>query len=79
MYLKTIIQGRLEFGTLKSYEKVTKMFLQRLENYYKSDVFFKYEDIFKDEELSLEIPRHVSQVKHLGRQLGFWVIVLNLQ
>jgi tetratricopeptide (TPR) repeat protein len=62
MYLKTIIQGRLEFGTQKSYEKVTKMFLQRLENYYKSDVFFKYEDIFKDDELSLEIPRHVSQV-----------------
>ena len=62
MYLKTIIQGRLEFGTQKSYEKVTKMFLQRLENYYKTDVFFKYEDIFKDDELSLEIPRHVSQV-----------------
>ncbi|MBK9734888.1 MAG: hypothetical protein IPO92_07950 [Saprospiraceae bacterium] len=62
MYLKTIIQGRLEFGTRKSYDKVTKMFLQRLENYYKTDVFFKYEDIFKDDEMSLEIPRHVSQV-----------------
>ena len=45
MYLKTIIQGRLEFGTEKSYEKVTKMFLQRIENYYKTDVIFKYEDI----------------------------------
>lgn len=62
MYFKTIIQGRLEFGTQKSYEKVTKMFLQRLENYYKNDVFFKYEDIFKDDELSLEIPRYVGQV-----------------
>jgi tetratricopeptide (TPR) repeat protein len=62
MYLKTIIQGRLEFGTEKSYEKVTKMFLQRIENYYKTDVIFKYEDIFKDETLCLEIPRFVAQV-----------------
>lgn len=62
MYLKTIIQGRLEFGTEKSYEKVTKMFLQRLETYYKTDVFFKYEDIFNDETLSLEVPRYVGQV-----------------
>ena len=60
MYFKTIIQGRLEFGTQKSYEKVTKMFLQRLETYYKTDVFFKYEEIFKDDDLSLEIPRYVG-------------------
>lgn len=62
MYFKTIIQGRLEFGTQKSYDKVTKMFLQRLETYYKTDVFFKFEEIFKDDEMSLEIPRFVSQV-----------------
>ncbi|MFZ1750599.1 MAG: tetratricopeptide repeat protein [Saprospiraceae bacterium] len=62
MYFKTIIQGRLEFGTQKSYDKVTKMFLQRLESYYKTDVFFKYEEIFNDEDLSLEIPRYVGQV-----------------
>ncbi len=62
MYLKTIIQGRLEFGTQKSYEKVTKMFQQRLETYYKTDVIFKFEDIFKEEELSMEVPRFVGQV-----------------
>ncbi len=62
VYLKSIIQGRLEFGTLKSYEKVTKMFLQRTETYYKTDVIFKFEDIFNEEELSLEIPRFVGQV-----------------
>ena len=38
------------------------MFLQRLETYYKTDVFFKYEEIFKDDDLSLEIPRYVGQV-----------------
>ncbi|MBK9255074.1 MAG: hypothetical protein IPM42_06260 [Saprospiraceae bacterium] len=62
MYFKTIIQGRLEFGTQKSYDKVTKMFLVRIENYYKTDVIFKFEEIFRDEELSLEIPRYVGQV-----------------
>lgn len=62
MYLKTIIQGRLEFGSEKSYEKVTKMFLQRVETYYKTDVLFKFEDIFKEDELILEIPRYVNQV-----------------
>jgi tetratricopeptide (TPR) repeat protein len=62
MYLKTIIQGRLEFGTEKSYEKVTKMFQQRVETYYKTDVIFKFEDIFKEENLCLEIPRFVGQV-----------------
>lgn len=62
MYYKTIIQGRLEFGTQKSYDSVTKMFMQRLETYYKSDVFLKFEEIFKEEELSLEIPRYVGQV-----------------
>jgi len=62
MFFKTIIQGRLEFGTLKSYEKVTKMFQQRLETYYKTDVIFKFEDIFHEEDLSLEIPRYVGQV-----------------
>lgn len=62
MYFKTIIQGRLEFGTQKSYEKVTRMFQVRIENYYKTDVIFKFEDIFKEEELSLEIPRYVGQV-----------------
>lgn len=62
MYLKTIIQGRLEFGTEKSYEKVTKMFQQRVETYYKTDVIFKFEDIFKDDTFCLEIPRFVGQV-----------------
>ncbi|MFZ1704090.1 MAG: hypothetical protein WAT79_07065 [Saprospiraceae bacterium] len=52
----------MEFGSTKSYEKVTKMFLQRVETYYKTDVLFKFEDIFNEEELTLEIPRYVNQV-----------------
>jgi len=52
----------LEFGTEKSYEKVTKMFLQRVETYYKTDVIFKFEDIFQPDSLCLEVPRFVGQV-----------------
>lgn len=62
MFFKTIIQGRLEFGTQKSYDKVTRMFQVRVENYYKTDVIFKFEDIFREEDFSLEIPRYVGQV-----------------
>jgi tetratricopeptide (TPR) repeat protein len=62
MLYKTIIQGRLEFGNKKSYDTVTKVLLQRIETYYKTDIIFKYEDIFFENELSLEIPRYVHHV-----------------
>lgn len=62
VFYKSIIQGRLDFGTDKSYEKVTKMFQYRVETYYKNSLIFKYEDIFKDEFLTLEIPRFVGNV-----------------
>lgn len=61
MFIKTIIQGRLEFGNEKSYQKVHKMFEYRTETYYKSDVIVKQEDVFDGEILSLEIPRYVGQ------------------
>ena len=62
MLYKTIIQGKLEFGTEKTYDKVLKMFLYRAENYHKNDILFEYEDIFNEEELCLKIPRYVHQV-----------------
>ena len=62
VFYKSIIQGKLDFGSDKSYEKVTKMFQYRVETYYKNSLIFKYEDIFKDEDLSLEIPRFVGNV-----------------
>lgn len=62
MLYKTIIQGKLEFGTEKTYDKVLKMFLYRAENYHKSDILFEPEDIFIKEELALKIPRYVHQV-----------------
>lgn len=62
MYFKCIIQGRLEFGTRNSYDKVIKMYDYRTENYYRDIIIFKAEDIFLEDELALSIPRHVSNV-----------------
>ncbi|MBT8218751.1 MAG: tetratricopeptide repeat protein [Bacteroidia bacterium] len=58
---KTIVEGRLEFGNERAYEQVFKMFLHRLENYYKHDIFLDEEEIFNEDVLALIIPRTVVQ------------------
>lgn len=59
---RVIIQGRLDFGNQKSYDKAKKMYSYRLDNYFKSDALFKEADeIFDDENLTLDIPRFVGQ------------------
>ncbi len=59
---RVIIQGKLDFGNQKSFDKAKKMYEYRLENYFKTDSIFKLsEEIFKEEDLSLEIPRYVGQ------------------
>ncbi|MGB5362085.1 MAG: hypothetical protein WBN17_02145, partial [Aureibaculum sp.] len=62
MFFKAIIQGRLEFGTERSYDKVLKMYESRTESYYKNTLIFKAEEIFIPEEKALVIPRYVAQV-----------------
>jgi len=62
IYFKTIVQGRLEFGTARSYEKVHKMFLTRSETYHKNQVIFTDEEIFDEDKLTMEIPRYVGQI-----------------
>ncbi len=62
MLYKTIIQGNIEFGNEKSFEKALKMFISRSEAYYKSDILFEHEEIFFKKSLSLNIPRFVKQV-----------------
>ncbi len=58
---KIIFSGRLDFANQKSYEKVFKLFQQRFESYYKSEVLIKGEDIFKEESQSVDIPRFITQ------------------
>ncbi len=61
MFYKTIIQGRLDFGTEKSFEKAARMYMYRLENYHKSSAIWKEGEIFDEEKLEMSIPRYVGQ------------------
>ncbi|MFN7118453.1 MAG: tetratricopeptide repeat protein [Saprospiraceae bacterium] len=62
MNYKTIISGRLDFGSAKSYETVLKMYQQRMENFYRTaELIFKAEEIFNEATNSLDIPRMVTQ------------------
>ena len=62
MLFKTIIQGKIEFGTQKAFDMAVKMYVLRAENYFKNDVLFTTDEIFFQEDLSLKIPRLVKQV-----------------
>lgn len=62
MFYKSIIQGRLSFGTQKSYDKVVKMFEYRTETYYKGDVMLQLEEVFHPDDLCLSVPRYVGNV-----------------
>jgi tetratricopeptide (TPR) repeat protein len=61
MTYKTIFKGRLEFGSSKSYDKVLKMYQHRVENYYKSDILLKEEEIFDEASTSLTVPKFIAQ------------------
>jgi tetratricopeptide (TPR) repeat protein len=61
MILKTIVSGSLEFGNQKTYDKVFNMFLHRVENYYKADLFVEFEECFVPEDFMLKIPRTVTE------------------
>lgn len=59
---RVIIQGRLDFGTARSYDQAKKMYDYRLTNYCKTDSLFKESgEIFNDDDLTLNIPRFVGQ------------------
>jgi tetratricopeptide (TPR) repeat protein len=61
IFYKVIIQGRFEFGTEKSFQKVLQLYNQRSETLYKKEILFKIpEEIFKPDELSLNIGRFIG-------------------
>ncbi len=67
--LKIIFKGCLEFGSEKSYKKVHKMYLRRIENYYKNDVLFDEEELFVEAKACVNLPRvviHSSNKKWKG-------------
>ncbi len=59
MQRKSIIQGRLEFASEKSFEQMFKMYEYRIENFYKGEVLFK-DDVFEEENLLINIPRLIN-------------------
>jgi Tfp pilus assembly protein PilF len=61
VFYKAIIQGRLEFGTEKSYQKIIALYTQRMETLYKRDIIFKTpETIFIEAEKALVIERFIG-------------------
>lgn len=70
---RIIIAGQLEFGSGRVYEQVVQQYMHRMENYYKNDILLKAEDIFRDEDRTLDVPRKV--VPATDRQ---WLNTLNL-
>lgn len=58
---KVIFSGRLEFGNEKSFEKVSKMYQHRIENYYKKEIILNWEEVFDAESAALNIPRLITQ------------------
>ncbi|MEM9991537.1 MAG: tetratricopeptide repeat protein [Bacteroidota bacterium] len=59
--MKVIIAGSLEFGTARSFKKALEMYIHRTEVLYKHQLFFKAEDIFNEEEITVNIPRFVKE------------------
>lgn len=59
MHKKIIYQGRLAFGTQRSYDKIKKLCEHRVENFYRNDVLIDPEEVFNDDTFSLEIGRQV--------------------
>jgi tetratricopeptide (TPR) repeat protein len=61
MILKTIIEGRLDFGSAKSYETTLKMYLKRLESHHRNDIFLKVENIFLEDQYQIVVSRFVKE------------------
>lgn len=70
---RIIIAGQLEFGSDRIYDQVVQQYIHRMENYYKNDILLKAEDIFREEDRTMDIPRKV--VPATDRQ---WLNTLNL-
>ncbi|MEY4204089.1 MAG: hypothetical protein RL013_1793 [Bacteroidota bacterium] len=64
--LKLVFRGRLDFGNQRTYDLVLKHWQTRLENYFRTEVLFKAEQIFVPEELAINVPQQtlMSTEKH---------------
>jgi Tfp pilus assembly protein PilF len=70
---RIIIAGQLEFGSERVFNQVLEQYNHRMEHYYKNDILLKPEGFFKEEELTLDVPRTVV----IGSE-RHWLNTLNL-
>ena len=57
MSYKVIASGHLEFGNARSFERMVQSYQQRLETYYKNDIFLRPEELWTGDSTFLSIPR----------------------
>lgn len=64
--LKLIFKGRLEFGSERTFNMVLNHWNTRIENYFKTDILFKAEQVFNADDHALSVPQQVlmSTEKH---------------
>ncbi|MEQ1745537.1 MAG: tetratricopeptide repeat protein [Saprospiraceae bacterium] len=65
---KLVFKGRLEFGSQRAFEKAQQHWQSRMENYFKSDILFKPEDVLSEEDFALTVP----QQKMVGPSEKAW-------
>ncbi len=64
--LKLIFKGRLEFGSERTFNMVLNHWNNRIENYFKTDILLKAEQVFSQDDYALTVPQQVvmSTEKH---------------
>ncbi|MBK7938059.1 MAG: tetratricopeptide repeat protein [Lewinellaceae bacterium] len=64
--LKLIFKGRLEFGSERTYNMVLNHWNNRIENYFKTDILLKAEQVFSQDDFAMTVPQQVvmSTEKH---------------
>lgn len=70
---RIIIAGQLEFGSERVFKQVVEQYTHRMENYYKNDILLKPEGFFREEDLTMDVPRTVV----VGTE-RHWLNTLNL-
>ncbi len=59
MHKKIILQGRFDFNSRRSYDKIKELYAHRTENFYRGDILLDIDEIFIDDDMSLLIKRKV--------------------
>lgn len=64
--LKLVFRGRLDFGSQRTFDLVLKHWQTRVDNYFKTEVLFTAEEVFTQEDFSLNVPQQtlMSTAKH---------------